>query len=171
MAAKKPAAERLAALPGGSAKTRLRALRCVDACGYPPVRCSRKAIEHGLPMCPCGAQLAPWDLEDLALALSAGSMSADQWAAHPLVMEFQREYERVTRGQQGHRKRGMAALDSPDAIATLRVMSSVSEDAGKARLNAARSNGALKAARELSMNGSGAPTRAPMTKESDPIPF
>jgi hypothetical protein len=90
-------------------------------------------------------------------------------------MEFQREYARVTRGQQGHRKRGSDALDSPDAIATLRVMASVSEDSGNARLNAARANGALKARRGLSMNGptSDAPVKrsAAAARAADPIPF
>jgi hypothetical protein len=144
--AKLTANERLAKLPGTSAKTRLRKLVCSEECGYPPMRVSRAAIEQGLPTCVCGAQFWPWDLEDLALAVSAGSMSAETWASHPLVVEFGRELDKVERGQHGHRKHA-DRLDGASAIATLRVTSSVASDNATARLNAARAGGAARAAR------------------------
>lgn len=159
------AAAKLAALPGAAAKTRLRKLVCAEDCGYPPIRVSRRAIALGLPCCPCGAALWPWDLDDLAFARSQGSLSDDQWTAHPLVQEFEREYAAVTQGQQGHRKRGWQALESPDALATLRVTLGVVEDAARARREGAR------CARAERLNADRVPVRVGASDDHDDIPF
>lgn len=165
----KTAAEKLAALPGSSSKTRLRKLVCSDECGYPPLRVSRSAIAMGLPTCVCGAVCWPWDLDDIELARASGSLSAVLHERHPLVAEFRVQWDRVTRGQHGHSRRGR--LDAPDAIASLRVMASVSEDAAAARLNAARGQGAARAARLAIDGASVVLPRTAMTRESDSIPF
>lgn len=166
--------ERAARLPGHASKTRLRKLVCADGCGYPPVRCSRAAIEQGLPSCPCGAVLWPWDLEDVELALAAGSLDPALYDAHPLVTEFRREWAKVTRGQHGHQKRA-SQLDSPDAIASLRVGQAVHQDAQASRLDAARAGGHVRQARADAANGAidhaQLARRVAITRDADPIPF
>lgn len=127
----------LVTMPGASKTTRLRKLVCSDDCGYPPLRASRAAIAKGLPRCVCGAVFWPWDLDDIELARSAGHLSDEQYASHPLVREFQRQWASVTQGQKGHANRGHK-LESPDVLAALRVAQSVREDNRAAQLRAAR---------------------------------
>jgi len=162
---RKPAAEKLAELPGNASKTRLRKLVCSESCGYPPMRVSRRAIELGLPTCPCGGKLWPWDLEDLYVALQAGSLTRDEWEAHPLVIEFGRELDRVQRGQHGHIKRA-AHLDNAEAIATLRVQLAVAEDAAELRRT-----GATRARRERLNAADPAAAARVAEREADEIPF
>lgn len=116
--------------------TRLRKLVCSADCGFPPLRCSRAAIAAGLPTCPCGELLWPWDVEDVDAAHAAGHLSDEQRASHPLVIEFERQCNSVAKGQAWT---GSARqLQDPAALALLRVAESVAESNREAKLAAAR---------------------------------
>lgn len=85
----------MAAKPVGTTRTqRLRKLEC-DACGYIAYT-SRRWIETGLPVCPCGLTLLPADPDDAALALSPAELDS-----HPAVLEYKRAVASVLHGQEG----------------------------------------------------------------------
>lgn len=58
-------AEARRAPSGSAATTRMRKVAC-PVCGY-TVRMARKWIAVGMPTCPCGATMAPEDIEDAAV--------------------------------------------------------------------------------------------------------
>lgn len=133
-----PAAQ-AARLPGTARTTRLRKLVCSDECGY-IARVSRAAIDRGLPACPCGGILWPWDLEDVHRAARAGHLTSAQVAAHPLVQEWAQERASILHGQAGAAGAGRGGLrianrqlQQPDALAALRVARNVRADAQRAK--------------------------------------
>lgn len=139
-------------LPGGARSrrqgtrkvsgTRLRKLACSDGCGY-IARVSRAAIDRGLPTCCCGGTLWPWDLDDVQRAAEAGHLTAEQYAAHPLVIEYEREINSVYHGQAGPGSALLAETEhyrTPEAIAAWRVATAVRESNHAAQVTAARSS-------------------------------
>jgi hypothetical protein len=143
------------ARPVGTTRTqRMRKLAC--ECGYIAYT-SRRWIERGLPLCPCGAQLLPEDPDDAALVLTA-----DQLAEHPAVVAYKRAVASVMHGQSGParalRNAGGRGFRSPDEIAAQRLE--------RERRDAARARqlGALR-------RGPVDPSRQPAPVAADPIPF
>lgn len=141
--------------PVGTPRTqRMRKLAC-DECGYIAYT-SRRWIEHGLPLCPCGTHLIPQDPDDAALALTPAEL--DQ---HPALIAYKRAVSSVLHGQAGParslRSTGKT-FRSPDEIAGDRME--------QERREAAR-------ARQLSVlrRGPVDPSRAVASATADPIPF
>lgn len=121
------------------AGTRLRKLVCSDQCGYPPLRLSRAAISMGLPTCPCGAILWPWDLDDVGIAHDAGHLSDEQYSSHPLVQAYERECGSIAHGQAWDGSADTARLNDPSAGAAWRVAAAVRQESKSNQLAAARS--------------------------------
>jgi hypothetical protein len=121
--------------------TRLRKVVCSDACGYPPLRLSRAAIDRGLPVCPCGAIFWPWDLDDIERARAAGHLTDQQADGHPLVQQYKQEAASAVQGQAGPGRALGARTEhwaSPDEKAEWRVAVAVRESNLAAQLAAAR---------------------------------
>jgi hypothetical protein len=143
--------------PVGTTRTqRNRKLVCEnDECGY-QVYTSRRWIERGLPMCPCGAHLVPDDPDDAALVLAP-----EELEQHPAVIEYKRAVSSVMHGQAGPGRALRATgreLRPADEVAAQRL------ERERRKAARARQVGALR-------RGQLDPTRTPAAAAADEIPF